>query len=106
MTRKQFKTFMKEYKSLDEDGYKLNEVFKVFEPDFGYITFSRYKELIYNILRVTMNDEENDWIGYFIWGQNWGKNNKPGNVKIRGKNIPLKTVDDLYNILTLNNKDN
>ena len=56
MNKKQFKTFMKEFKSINEAGDKLNEAFRVFDPNFNVIFFSRYKKLIYNKLFSTMND--------------------------------------------------
>ena len=44
-----------------------------------------------------MLDEE-DWIGYYIWESDWGKT-FPCVWDEEGKEIPLETLQDLYNII-------
>lgn len=50
-------------------------------------------------LKAQFNDEF-DWISYWMWELNFGENWKPGTVTENGNDIPLKTIDDLWNLLT------
>ena len=45
-------------------------------------------------------DDKCDWISYWMWELNFGENWKPGTVTENGNDIPLKTIDDLWNLLT------
>lgn len=44
--------------------------------------------------------DSSDWISYYIYELNWGESWKEGMVTDKnGKDIPLKTTKDLYNLL-------
>ena len=45
-------------------------------------------------------DDKFDWISYWMWELNFGENWKPGTVTENGNDVPLKTIDDLWNLLT------
>lgn len=45
-------------------------------------------------------DDKSDWISYWMWELDFGENWKPGTVTENGNDIPLKTIDDLWNLLT------
>lgn len=52
------------------------------------------------LLRMIMEDEEDDWIGSFCYELDFGREYSDGCViSGTGKNIPLGTVEDLYNLL-------
>lgn len=58
-----------------------------------------YQDLVVNILQSAMEDK-NDWIGYWLYDLEYGNKYKPGMIKDKNKkNIKLKTVNDLYNLL-------
>lgn len=51
------------------------------------------------ILQQQFNDENaNSWIEYYLWELDFGK--KDLKVEINGEPYPLKTPNDLYNLLT------
>ena len=54
-------------------------------------------ELIY-IWEQLLKDKS-DWISYYIYELDFGERYEEGMITEDGKNIPLKTVDDLWNIL-------
>ena len=61
----------------------------------------QYKVLIdafINLLKECGNDT-NDWIGYFVWELDFGRDYTDGCVMINGKDVPLRTAEDLWNIL-------
>ena len=52
------------------------------------------------LLAKLMNDE-GDWISYYAWEQDFGREHKSGDVsKEDGTPIPLFNAEDLYNLLT------
>lgn len=69
------------------DGY-------IYQPDCVDTTI----KLLHNIFKERDKDE---WISYFCFELDFGEKYKDGMVKNKfGKNIPLKTYDDLYALLT------
>lgn len=103
MTFKQFRKHVLRLKELTEERDRINDVLKKskLSDDFneGLFGTTWYETLITDILKDTFNDEA-DWIGYWIYELDYGKTYKKGCVKEKGKEIPLKTVKDLYNLLT------
>lgn len=106
LTKKQFKKHILRLKELTNEQDKINNVMKKSKLadgfNVGLFGITWYEDLIIKILKDTFNDKS-DWIGYWIYELDFGKDYKKGCVKSKeGKNIPLKTIDDLYNLL--NNK--
>ena len=99
--RKKFIKLMKEFVSLKKAEDDLNKAFKILEPEFNYLSFGRHEALITDILKEAMEDKY-DWISYFIYDLDCGKKARKI-TDSNGKHIPLKTLNDLYNII--NNKD-
>lgn len=58
-------------------------------------------DVLLNIIIEAMDDKETDWINYYIYELDWGRENDKLKVYAEDKvtEIPLKTLDDLYNIL-------
>ena len=65
------------------------------------------KDILLEIIVDAMDDSESDWISYYIYELEWGEN--PSGLKIYkedGKTeIPLETLEDLWNILTIKKSD-
>jgi hypothetical protein len=56
---------------------------------------------LFLLLSEIFDDNVDDWIGYFIFELDWGKDYEDGRVKDKdGTNVPLATLKDLYNLLT------
>jgi len=92
---------MEKFIEIKENVENVNKALKVFEPDFNYLCFSKYEYIFLDALKEAMNDEY-DWIDYFIYELNFGKKAKKDSVTEKGKNIPIKTIDNLYNLITKN----
>lgn len=88
---------LKELELMDKYTDRLNTAFKAFEPSFNFVTFSRYQSLVINTLKIAYDDER-DWISYFIYDCEYGK--KDMEVTINKKTFKLKTVNQLYQILS------
>lgn len=45
-------------------------------------------------------DDESEWISYWIWELDFGKEYRPGSVMLNHRPVALATIQDLYNVLT------
>jgi len=100
MNKQEFKQILTELLAIKKNEDNLNEAFQRFEPDWNYLCFGRYETLVVNVLKLVMEDKE-DWIGYWIYELNCGKDAKAGSVTIKGKNIPIKTISNLYDLIKI-----
>ena len=98
MNKKQFVNIIKELVSIKRDEYNFNKAFKKLEPDFNYISFGRYENLIVRSLELAMNDTSK-WIQYWLYECDYGRDTK-NKVTINGKKVSIKTPEDLYNCIT------
>ena len=91
-----FEKYMLEIKDQIDKERKLDEALREMSPNFGgFSTNSITLEI--ELLKRLMLDEE-DWIGYYIWESDWGKTFSCVWDE-EGKEIPLETLQDLYNII-------
>lgn len=81
---------------------KLNSVFRdyrrIFDDEADVMLPSVFLIDVVELLKAATNDED-DWIGYFIFELNCGKSWKPGTVTQDDMDIPLGTTEDLWNVL-------
>ena len=104
ISKKQFAGYMSELKELSRIEENINKSLKELDTDFNCICFGAYTSLITKILHDIFDDQD-DWIGYFIYERGFGKDGKLGDVKdAKGKPIPFKTYEDLHDMLMDNLK--
>lgn len=79
---------------------KLNQAFSTeFECSMFYPYF-RYEEMLVKVLEAAMHDE-GDWIRYFLYEGNYGRDLKPDSVsEADGTPIDITTPEKLYDFLT------
>jgi hypothetical protein len=103
MEYKTFESLMKRLLKLRRDEEKLNKALKAFEPDSGYFSLGRIETLIVDAIKAGMNDSFDD-ISWWLYDMNEGKNTKKDSITTKdGKNIPCKTLKDLYNLIKYDN---
>ena len=65
-----------------------------------------HEDLVFKLLQEIFKDKENDWIGYYLYELDFGTKWCKGKVTDEnGNDIPLKTAEDLYDILIKNYKE-
>ena len=99
MSKEVFVDTIKELQELDEATDGLNKELKKLDADFNYISFGEHMDLIMKLLRIAMNDEECDWIGYYIYERDYGKKMKLGDIEYEGKKLNINTSAKLYDFL-------
>ena len=90
-----------------EDAHRLkeqvNRLIKDIKPpneDFmdGYGLTIDHESLVVNLLEKLTEDEE-DWIGYWAWENDYGRELEPDSVKQHGEPVDLRTPSQLYDFL-------
>ena len=81
---------------------KCAEAFKVILPN-DYTTLYDNHHVIDALTKILVDatNDTSDWISYFIYELNFGKDWKDGMIKENGKDIKLQTTEDLWNLLAI-----
>ena len=104
ISKKQFIHIMKDIETQLKIDNKNHEAFSIIlSNDF----VSNSENILYNtIIKFLMeltNDMQTKWIEYFLYELDFGKENKRLKVYDKNENeIPLSTIEDLWNILNNN----
>ena len=98
LTKEQFRHYINFIQQRQEAQDKINELFSDEFTDCIFWPYERYEIAMVNLLKDVMYDEC-DWIGYFIYELDFGATWRPGTVTEGDIDIPLGTVDDLYDLL-------
>ena len=91
---------MTELLKLREDISNVDRALKKLDPDFGGLHLSRAEELTVSVLEESMNDQEVKWIKYWLYELECGEKATVDSVSSNGESIPIRTIDDLYDLLT------
>lgn len=101
MSKESFCKVMDNYKSMFSFIDEMNELFDKYKAD-GNIYPPLCTETVIDLLEFIFNDK-NQWINYWIFELDFGKNYEDGLVTQKdGTIIPLKAVEDLYDLLVKN----
>lgn len=100
MKKEQFIEIMTELVSIKEDMDSVNKAFRKLDPDFNFFSLGRAETLIVKTLALSVGDTEKDsWISYWLYENDCGKGTCLVTEK-DGTNVPIKTIEDLWNIIT------
>jgi hypothetical protein len=90
-------------KQSESDIEMVNNLEKVFPNVFNcgdLLPDNKIEEMLIKVLKIELEDCC-DWIGYYCYELDFGKENWRLKVYTKeGDEIPLKTAEDLYNLLT------
>ena len=99
MIKKEFIDSLKRIKVIIDNIDGVHKALKKLDPDFGGFYLANVETEMLHLLKIAINDDS-DWISYFVYDLEWGKKWKKGMITSRdGKDIPLKTINDVYNIM-------
>lgn len=99
LTKKEFVDYIDFIKERDEKMEQINNLFTEEFEDSVFYPYFRYESKLVGLLKTVMHDE-GDWIGYFIYDRDYGRDLKFGDVMDSdGTPIPMSTVEELYDFL-------
>ena len=81
---------------------KIHQMFKEEFTDGIFWPYNRYENQLVKVLTEIMDDKETEWISYYCWEKGFGRDNKLQVFDKDGKEIPLVSSEDLWNLLTQN----
>lgn len=103
LNKKDFCNVIQKLQRNDEFIDRLYGLFREFDKEVDVYETGLEETLIF--LLEKMFDDEGEWISYWIWETNYGKDYKDGNItEADGTVIPLKTAEELYDFLIKNIK--
>lgn len=109
ISKKVFCETLEKMKNLDNIEREINDIFRNNDMEFNQISCGDYEDIIYDLLVDAMDDEELGWICYWMFDLDFGrKYDDPEGLRAFDEDnnvIPLRTSEDLYNILTKNTID-
>jgi len=99
ISKKEFTKKIKQYIKLNKDIENVDIAMRKLSPDFGGFYLDTVHELIIDTLQLAMNDKY-EWISYWVYELEYGKKANKETVQDKdNKNIPIKTISDLYNMI-------
>ena len=102
ITKPQFLNALNKLASQDlEDNYISTHLQSIC-PESNVLYVTRYAQTGLLDLLEAVTDDENSWISYWLYDLAHGNKYKPGTIKVDGKNVKLKTPDDLWRMLVKN----
>ena len=105
MSKESFCQVIDNYKSMWDFTDEMNELFDKYKCD-GNIYPPVCTETVIDLLEFIFDDKD-EWIGYWAGELDFGERYEDGDVRSSdGSIIPLKTTEDLYNLLVKNIKEN
>ena len=105
LTKQDFTEYIQALKDNWDFGNELMNLFDKYGGDIGICEKPDCAVQLVTLLSLVMNDYD-DWIGYYCYELDFGKNWSPGMITDSdGKDVPLGTVDDLWKLLNDNLKN-
>lgn len=103
MNKEEFKEIMTWFIDKIKRGEILSNAFNRYNAEsFWYSIDSEYETKFLEVLKIAVNDQY-DWITYWVYDLECGKKYTKGCVQSKeGIHIPLKTIGNLYDIITNN----
>jgi hypothetical protein len=99
MDKKTFKKLMTDFIKIRKDEENLHEAMRRFDSDFGGFSLGKYECLWLETMKEAMDDEY-DYLSYWIYELDFGKKAKKNSITEKnGTPIPIKTLDNLYDII-------
>lgn len=99
LSRNEFRKAINSYKNMWDFYDDINYVFQKYHRDDSVLP-SYELDTIISLLQFIFDDKER-WISYWICELDFGSKYQDGMIQDKdGNNIQLKTVDDLYDLLT------
>jgi hypothetical protein len=98
MEKKEFVRLMKGVIQLDKDQESINKAFQKLDSDFNYFSLGKCTTLILDAIKIAMNDEY-DFINYWVYEKNFGKDKELKVFDKDNKVIPSDTLEQLYDLI-------
>lgn len=103
ITKELFISSIEALKKQYEHDRKCSEAFQVILPDDHVSLYDNHiltNQLIKILVELT-NDDQGEWIDYYIYELNFGEKWKEYKVMVKGKYFKLETPEELWELLNL-----
>lgn len=103
-----FEQFSACIEAIQDEMEREDKINDVLSNEFALEQTMLYNPLLSEYIKLLRDifKDESDWIAHYIYDLDFGKEYHEGDIQDEnGQNIPLLTVEDLYNLL-IENMDN
>ena len=101
ISKKRFVRVLNFIKKMHEVEDEVNDAFRRNKMEFNSFSFCDYENELFELLADCVNDE-NDWISWWLYDANYGKDIENGGLYVEnedGSKIDLTTPEKLYDYL-------
>lgn len=99
ITKNTFVHTMNRLQELDRKMSEVDAALQNLSPDFCSFYIPDVFDLAIDILQEVMEDKDN-WLGYFVYENDWLRNLKLGDVEVDGESVEIKSWADVYDFIT------
>ena len=98
--------FTKYIQSLQDNWDFNNKLIALFNEYYGDIGICEKPDCSIELMELLLKamDDKSEWISYYCYELDFGRNWKPGMITDGTNDIPLRTIDDLWDLLNNNLK--
>ena len=103
-----FEQFSDYIETIQDEMKREDKINDVLSNEFALERTMLYNPLLSEYIKLLRDifKDEGDYIGYYVYDLDFGRDYHEGDIQDEnGRNIPLLTVEDLYNLL-VENMDN
>lgn len=102
INREEFSEILSKLKQSYNFLGELNDLFSKYKRE-DLVFSTGLEDTVVKILEILFKDKETQWIAYWVWELDFGEKYKDGCVsESDGTNIPLRTAENLYDLLLKN----
>ena len=94
--------FVEILQNLQQESDTLSDLYEKYRIDFIDCDWIRNDISVIKLLEFIFDDEETDWIGWWCWEKDFGRDNNIDAFSITDNIIPLDTPEEFYNFLIEN----
>ena len=105
LTKEKFIEVIEKIQEIDDLSNAINSLYYTSKNeiirDFANASFMTVNSsLVVELLEFMFNDNDANWISYYCWELNFGRDSKIDSVtNLDGTPIPMESTSDLYNFL-------
>lgn len=98
ISKETFVSTVERLQILDKKMDAVDKAMKALDSDFCSFYITSIFNTTFDLLKEAMNDND-DWIGYFVYERDWLRDFKLGDVEVNGEPVKIYSWGDVYDFI-------
>ena len=98
ISKETFVSTVERLQILDKKMDAVDKAMKALDSDFCSFYITSIFNTTFDLLKEAMNDND-DWIGYFVYERDWLRDFKLGDVEVNGEPVKIYSLGDVYDFI-------